>query len=128
MITLQKIPFKLIRTTSYTIQRTGVGVLESGVWTKPTVTPIVIEAIVTPYIKRDVIEVLPENLRKRKVIRIFSNIELKEYMNKPNTETDSITYNGEVYKVFRLGSWVNVSGFTGYEAYAVRAEYKELGV
>lgn len=125
---ISQLPFDLIRPTAYTIVRTAVGSFnDEGVYVKPAPTNIPASLLISPYIKQEIIQTLPEALRKKKVVRIYSNVELKELIDRSSFEPDEITYNGQAYRVFKLGDWVNVNGFTGYEAYAVRIDTTELG-
>lgn len=124
---ISQLPFDLIRPTAYTISRTAIGEFnEEGVYVKPDPIEVPAELVVYPYSKQTIVQILPEALRKKKVIRMHSNIELKELIDRASFEPDEITYNGQAYRVFKLGDWVNVNGFTGYEAYAVRIDTTEL--
>ena len=124
---ISQLPFDLIRPTSYTITRTAVGDFDDeGVFVKPPPTEVPAQLLVSPCLKQSVLQMLPEALRKKKVIRIYSNVELKELIDKASFEPDEVTYNGQAYRVFKLGDWVNVNGFTAYEAYAVRIDTTEL--
>lgn len=124
---ISQLPFDLIKPTDYTIIRTAVGDFnDEGVYVKPDPVEVAAQLLVSPYIRQEIIQTLPEALRKKKVIRIYSNIGLKELIDKSSFEPDEITYNGQAYRVFKLGDWVNVNGFTGYEAYAVRIDTNEL--
>lgn len=127
MSLLTQQPSSLLKKRSFNIlRRTRPTTLPDGFYTPPAPTVIPIEALVYPILNQDIIQILPEGIRKRKVVRILSNVELKEQINKSQFEADEFEYNGESYRVFRLAGWVNVSGFTGYDGYAVRAEAKEL--
>ena len=97
-----------------------------GFYEPPAPTTVPILALVYPTLNKDVVDILPEALRKRKVIRIFSDIELKEQSKTDSFEADQLNYDNELYVVFRVGAWINVSGFSGYEAYAVLATADEL--
>lgn len=124
---LKRLPFKLIKSTDYTIKRYGTaGVVTKGKYIRPTPTEIVIKAVVTPRVKSDITNLLPEALRKRKMIRILTNSELREQRKGAAYEADELTYDGEEYRVFKLGNWLNVNGFTAREAFAVQIDSKEL--
>lgn len=124
---ISQLPFDLIRPTAYTIIRTAVGDFDDeGVFVKPAPTEVPTQLLVSPCLKQSVVQMLPEALRKKKVIRIYSNVELKELIDRASFEPDELTYNGQAYRVFKLGDWVDVNGFTGYEAYAVRIDTTEL--
>jgi len=125
---MSKIPFKLIKQTAYIFNRTARGTEVDGEWIKPAPTQIEVLALITPYIRKNAVEILPEALRKRKVVRIFSNVPLIEHIDTGAFEADEFTYSGESYRVFKLGDWVNTSRFTGYEAFAVRIDSKELSL
>lgn len=127
MSLLTQQPSSLIKKRSFDIlRRSRPATIPDGFKATIVPTTIPILALVYPELSQDIIQVLPEAIRKRKVVRIFSNVELKEHINKSLFEADEFVYNNESYRVFRLGSWISVSGFSGYDAYAVRAEAKEL--
>lgn len=127
MSLLTQQPSSLIKKRSFDIlRRARPTTIPDGFKVDATPTTVPIQALVYPELSQDIIQVLPEAIRKRKVVRIFSNVELKEHIDKSLFEADEFVYNNESYRVFRLGSWINVSGFSGYDAYAVRAEAKEL--
>ena len=125
---ISQLPFDLIKPRSFTIKRRGVGELIDGIWTQDPPSDVVIQAVVSPCIKKSIIDILPEALRKRKVIRIFSNTELKEHIDAASFDADEITYNNQTYRVFHLGDWVDVNGYTAYEAFAVRIDTNEIEV
>lgn len=127
MSLLTQQPSSLIKKRSFDVlRRSRPLTIPDGFYTPLVPTTVPILALVYPELSQDVIQILPEGIRKRKVIRIFSDIELKEHIDGSLFEADEFPYNGESYRVFRLGSWINVSGFSGYDSYAVRAEAKEL--
>lgn len=127
MSLLSQQPSSLIKKRSFNILRRSRDVTPpDGFYEPPAPTTVPIQALVYPVIKQDIVQILPEELRKRKVIRIFSNVELKEHIDGSLFEADELVYDGESYRVFRLAGWINVSGFSGYDGYAVRAEAKEL--
>ncbi len=124
-----RISFQHIKTKPITVtRRTNEGAVVDGVYIKATPTPVEIDALVYPLVKRDVIQFLPEALKKRKVIRIFTNQPLNEHNSQQQAEADEITYAGHSYRVFKLGDWIDVSGFTGRDAYAVQIDAKELSL
>lgn len=125
---ISQLPFDLIKPRSFTIKRRGVGELIDGIWTQEPSSDVVIQAVVSPCIKKSIIDILPEALRKRKVIRIFSNTELKEHIDAASFDADEITYNNQAYRVFHLGDWIDVNGYTAYEAFAVRIDTNEIEV
>lgn len=125
---ISQLPFDLIKPRAFTIKRRGVGELIDGIWTQEPSSDVVIQAVVSPCIKKSIIDILPEALRKRKVIRIFSNTELKEHIDAASFDADEITYNNQTYRVFHLGDWVDVNGYTAYEAFAVRIDTNEIEV
>ena len=123
---ISQLPFDLIKPRSFTVKRRGVGEFIDGIWTQEPSSDVVIQAVVSPCIKKSIIDILPEALRKRKVIRIFSNTELKEHIDAASFDADEITYNTQTYRVFHLGDWVDVNGYTAYEAFAVRIDTQEV--
>lgn len=124
---LKRLPFRLIKSKEITItRRNSVGTVVDGVYVKGGSSSVVIRAVVYPEIRRDIIQLLPEALRKRKVIRIFTNEDLNEHNSQQSAEADEITYDGHSYRVFKLGAWIDVNGFTGRDAYAVQIDAKEL--
>lgn len=125
---ISQLPFDLITPNSYIFKRYARGQEIDSEWVKPDPILVDIDALITPYLKKDIVDNLPEALRKRKVIRIFSNAALKEQIDTGEFEADEVVYSNESYRVFKLGDWINVNGFTGYEAYAVRIDSKELSL
>lgn len=126
---LNRMPFRLIKTKTFTLNRyTTSGGFIDGVYTKGTATTIDIKAVVYPVIRQDIIEFLPEALRKRKVIRLFTNAELNEHNSQQAAEADELIYAGHSYRVFKLGNWIDVNGFSGRDAYAVQIDSKELSL
>ena len=127
MSLLTQQPSSLIKKRSFDIlRRSRDAVPPDGFYEPPAPTIVPILALVYPVLNQDIIQILPEELRKRKVIRIFSDIELKEHIDGSLFEADELVYDSQSYRVFRLAGWINVSGFSGYDGYAVRAEAKEL--
>lgn len=120
------LPFKLVKPKKYTIKRFSTGEVVKGVWVKPSPTTMEVDLIIFPHVKRDVLEVLPEGLRKRKTISIFSNVELKETFEDSPHLSDEVTYNNQRYRVFKLASFIDVNGVTAYRAYAVMISNEEL--
>lgn len=126
---LNRMPFRLIKARTVTINRyADVGDFVDGVYVKGTPTSTTIKAVVYPYIRQDVIDLLPEALRKRKVIRLFTNAELNEHNSQQGAEADELVYAGHNYRVFKLGNWIDVNGFTGRDAYAVQIDAKDLSL
>lgn len=124
-----RMPFRLIKTKTITVNRySDTGDFIDGVYVKGIPTATDIKALVYPLIKQDIIEFLPEALRKRKVIRLFSNYELNEHNSQQAAEADELIYAGHSYRVFKLGNWIDVNGFTGRDAYAVQIDAKELSL
>lgn len=127
MSLLTQQPSSLLKKRSFNIlRRSRLAVPPDGFYEPPAPTTVPIQALIYPVLNQDVVQILPEELRKRKVIRIFSNVELKEHIDGSAFEADELVYDNQSYRVFRLAGWVNVSGFTGYDGYAVRAEATEL--
>lgn len=125
---ISQLPFELIASRTFTIKRRGVGEFIDGIWTQESSSDVVIQALVSPKVSKSIIDILPEALRKRKVIRIFSNTELKEHIDATSFDADEITYNNQTYRVFHLGDWIDVNGYTSYEAFAVRIDTNEIEV
>ena len=125
---ISQLPFELVTPTPYTFKRHARGQEIDSEWIKPDPVDLDVQALISPCIKKNIVEILHTSLRKRKVIRIFSNVPLKEQIDSGSFEADEVTYSNESYRVFYLGDWVNVNGFTGYEAYAVRIDSKELSL
>lgn len=125
---ISQLPFELIGSRAFTVKRRGVGELIDGIWTQEPPSDVVIQALVSPKVSKNIIDILPEALRKRKTIRIFSNTELKEHIDAASFDADEITYNNQSYRVFHLGDWIDVNGYTAYEAFAVRIDTNEIEV
>lgn len=123
---ISQLPFDLIKPKAFTIKRRTSGEFIDGIWVQDASTDVVIQAVVSPCLRKSIIDILPDALRKRKVIRIFSNTELKEHIDAASYDADEITYNDKTYRVFHLGDWVDVNGYTGYEAYAVRVDTQDI--
>ena len=43
-----------------------------------------------------------------------------------NYEADEIEYNGDNYRVWKVGDWSNVNKFSASQAYAIRIDAREL--
>ena len=67
------IPFKRIKTSDYNLTRTQKGVLVDGYYEKVK-TSQTIDALIYPYVNKDLIEILPEALRRRKNKDILQSI------------------------------------------------------
>lgn len=126
---LAKMPFRLIRTKNINILRYGVGSYVKGKWVKGTTTTVPIQAIVSPVIKQSMLQFLPENLRAKKVFRLFSNTKLNGFQDKEEKQqADEFTLNGETFRIVKVGEWEEVGTFTGYEAYAIKVDSEVLVV
>lgn len=122
-----RISFQLIKPKNYTINRYATSsTIVNGKWIDGVATPTVISALITPQVKKDIIDKLPEALRKQKTIRIFTNDVLYEHNSQQPFEADEILYAGHSYRVFKLGEWSDVSGYTAREAYAIQIDAKDL--
>lgn len=126
---LAKMPFRLIRTKNINILRYGVGSYVKGKWVKGSTTTVPIQAIVSPVIKQSMLQFLPENLRAKKVFRLFSNTKLNGFQDKEEKQqADEFTLNGETFRIVKVGEWEEVGTFTGYEAYAIKVDSEVLVV
>ena len=126
---LAKMPFRLIRTKNIDILRYGVGSYVKGKWVKGSTTTVPIQAIVSPVIKQSMLQFLPENLRAKKVFRLFSNTKLNGFQDKEEKQqADEFTLNGETFRIVKVGEWEEVGTFTGYEAYAIKVDSEVLVV
>ena len=126
---LAKMPFRLIRTKNIDILRYGVGSYVKGKWVKGSTTTVPIQAIVSPVIKQSMLQFLPENLRAKKVFRLFSNTKLNGFQDKEEKQqADEFTLNGETFRIVKVGEWEEVGAFTGYEAYAIKVDSEVLTV
>ena len=124
---LAKMPFRLIRTKNINILRYGVGTYVKGKWVKGSTTTVPIQAVVSPVIKQSMLQFLPENLRAKKVFRLFSNTQLKGFQDKEEKQqADEFTLNGETFRIVKVGEWESVNNFTGYEAYAIKVDSEVL--
>lgn len=126
---LAKMPFRLIRTKNINILRYGVGSYVKGKWVKGATTTVPIQAIVSPVIKQSMLQFLPENLRAKKVFRLFSNTKLSGFQDKEEKQqSDEFVLNGETFRIVKVGEWEDVGTFTGYEAYAIKVDSEVLTV
>ena len=126
---LAKMPFRLIRTKNINILRYGVGSYVKGKWVKGSTTTVPIQAIVSPVIKQSMLQFLPENLRAKKVFRLFSNTKLNGFQDKEEKQqADEFTLNGETFRIVKVGEWEDVGTFTGHEAYAIKVDSEVLVV
>lgn len=126
---LAKMPFRLIRTKNINILRYGVGSYVKGKWVKGSTTTVPIQAIVSPVIKQSMLQFLPENLRAKKVFRLFSNTKLNGFQDKEEKQqADEFTLNGETFRIVKVGEWEDVGTFAGYEAYAIKVDSEVLVV
>ena len=126
---LAKMPFRLIRTKNIDILRYGVGSYVKGKWVKGSTTTVPIQAIVSPVIKQSMLQFLPENLRAKKVFRLFSNTKLNGFQDKEEKQqSDEFVLNGETFRIVKVGEWEDVGTFTGYEAYAIKVDSEVLTV
>lgn len=126
---LAKMPFRLIRTKNIDILRYGVGSYVKGKWVKGSTITVPIQAIVSPVIKQSMLQFLPENLRAKKVFRLFSNTKLNGFQDKEEKQqSDEFALNGETFRIVKVGEWEEVGTFTGYEAYAIKVDSEVLTV
>jgi hypothetical protein len=121
--------FQLIKTKSLTISRQAAGSYVKGKFVKGTPTPIVINAHMTPVIKQSMLQFLPESLRAKKVFRLMSNDLIKGFQDKEEKQqADEFTLGGESFRIVKVGEWENVSGYTAYEAYAIKIDSEVIAV
>ena len=126
---LSRMPFRLIRPKTINILRYGAGSYVKGKWVKGTTTTVPIQAVVSPVIKQSMLQFLPENLRAKKVFRLFSNELLKGFQDKEEKQqADEFILNGETFRIVKVGEWEQVSSFSGYEAYAIKLDSEVLTV
>ena len=75
------------------------------------------------------LQFLPENLRAKKVFRLFSNTKLNGFQDKEEKQqADEFTLNGETFRIVKVGEWEDVGTFAGYEAYAIKVDSEVLVV
>ena len=126
---LNRMPFRLIKPKDLTVSRYPSGSYIKGKWVKGTATQIPIKAVVSPVIKQAELQFLHENLRAKKVFRLFSNTMLQVFQDKEDKkQADEFTLNGETFRIVKVGEWENVNNFTGYEAYAIKVDSEVLAL
>lgn len=122
-------PFRLIKPKDITILRYPSGTYTKGKWVKGTAAQVPIKAVVSPVIKQAELQFLPENLRAKKVFRLFSNTMLQVFQDKEDKkQADEFILNGETFRIVKVGEWENVNLFTGYEAYAIKVDSEVLSL
>jgi hypothetical protein len=109
----------LIGTVTYTVTRKAAPSLVKGKRVAGTTSALTIEALVHPVAGRE-LQRLPEGLRSREVISIFSKTELRTVQVVAGAETaceaDSIRYQGRDYEIQVVEPWDETGGFFRYYA------------
>ena len=123
----KKLPFKLGKPTSITIERFDKATVVKGYVVKDTTpTEIIIEALITPVIKTTNLTFLPDSFRQKKVLRIFSNTELyMEDEQDTDREGDEFTWEDQKWRVIKCAPW-HVNGYEAFEAYAYKIDTEYL--
>jgi hypothetical protein len=127
---ISQLPFDLVSTKAITIHRAdNAGAYVNMKWVPATKEDVVIQATVNERIKSEVTLILPDSLRTKKMVRLFSNSEIRQKEEPPiNQDADDLTYKNEKYRVFKVECWDNVNGFSGWQAYAVKIDSQVLEV
>lgn len=127
---ISQLPLDLIKPEAVVLHRAAnAGSYVNMKWVPAVKTNVTIQATVNERINSEITLILPDSLRTKKTIRIFSNSEIRQKEEAPlNQDADDLTYEGEDYRVFKVERWKNVNGFSGYQAYAVRIDSQVLEV
>lgn len=125
----RRIPFQLIKPKDFIIKRrANAGTYVRGKWVPATTTDITISALINERLKFSTIQMVPEALKTKRWIRIFTNDLIKQKEDSPAQDADDILFGGQLYRVWRVESWGNVSGFSGYQALAVKVDTEVLSL
>jgi hypothetical protein len=126
-VLLKRPPSSLLKFKDLVLRRrTGNGSYVNMLWVPATTVPVTIKALYHSRISNTELVKLPETLRNKKLVRIFSGDEIRQKEEHLNQDADEFTYLGEDYQVFKVEPWDDVSGFSGYQAYAVKKDVEVL--
>jgi len=117
--------FDLLKPKPLTLKRRATsGSYVKGTWVPSVViTNPVISALYYEVMKKHELMFLPEALRTKKCLRLFTNDLIKQKEQIPVAQdADEFTYNGQDYRVIKVEEWDDVSGFFGYQAYALKID------
>lgn len=90
-----------------TLKRKAAGTYVNGRWVPGSVTTSSIRATVEP-MKPQELQILPEGLRSRLPIYIYTNEELKTASVADSKEPDILTYNDLDYEVHQVQNWTQM--------------------
>lgn len=82
----------------------------------PSVTVVSVSAMIVPLVGAKKLERLPEGLRSRDAIEVFTAVALQ--VSAPEQRPDVVTYNGRQYQVDVVDDWTAAGNF--YHALATR--------
>lgn len=116
--------FDLLKPKPLTLRRkTNSGSYVKGIWVPAASSDVTISALYYEVMKKHELMFLPEALRTKKCLRIFTNDLIKQKEQIPVAQdADEFTYDGQDYRVIKVEEWNNVSGFSGYQAYALKID------
>lgn len=126
---LSKMRFDLLKPKPLVIKRQGTGSYVNHKWVKGVPQDLNTLTLFYPIAKNSTKQFLPEALRAKKWMHLFCNTELKDFQDgEVKQQADEFVFDGETYRIMKLGAWKDVSGYTGYEAYACKVDSEVLAV
>jgi hypothetical protein len=106
--------------TAYTVTRYAAGSYVNGRYVRGAASTFTIAASIQPAGEHDVLR-LPEGLRDRKTIAIFTTTPL-QHASEDAAVSDRITYLGEVFEVSSIDEWNETGGYNKALATKVQAQ------
>jgi hypothetical protein len=120
-VLLSKMRFDLLKPRNdFNFKRYPSATLVDYIYTKGTPTDVVVKALIYPANRSKNLNFLPEGLRDKRVLRIFTNDLIIQSQTDEDEHGDEFEYDGEDYRVVFVDAWKDVSGFTAYEGYAAK--------
>lgn len=104
---------------TYTVTRQTGGSYVNGIWTPGGSSTFSIVASIQPTSGEDLVR-LPEGVRTRELVTVFTPTELQVKNAPAGTEADRIAYKGASYEVQTVEKWDEQGGF--YRAVAAKIE------
>lgn len=126
---LSRMRFDLLKPKPLVITRYGTGSYVNHKWVKGVNAPIDTLTLFYPIVKNSTKQFLPEGLRSKKCLHLFCNTELKDFQDgEVKQQADEFVFDGETYRIMKLGAWKDVSGYSGYEAFACKVDSEVLAL
>ncbi len=89
--------------TTYAVTRFAAGSRANGIYTPGATSSVSVLMTVQPASPKE-IQVLPEGLRNREIVRCHATTEIRAASRSAGTAGDRFTHNGEVYEFIQVSS------------------------